>query len=211
MDTESVSWHREAITDALTGTLQTLDRSSVLRSFYLAGGTGLALQLGHRISRDLDFFSPDLFSEDLLIASCQMISGFAVAAKAPHTVHAFIDRVKVSFLGYAYPVLFPTRPFIDVAVADARDIACMKMSAIASRGAKRDFFDLYAAARVYTLAALVDFFKQKFAESRYNGIHLLKSLTYFEDAERDPDPDLLMPLTWDTVKRYFVREAPGLR
>jgi hypothetical protein len=125
-------------------------------------------------------------------------------------VHATIQATKVSFLGYAYPLLFPTNPFLEVAVADPRDIACMKVSAIAGRGTKRDFVDLYLCAKQYGLKEILQLFYQKYAQTHYSGIHILKSLTFFGDAEKDPMPHMLVTLDWDTVKQFFLRETPRL-
>ncbi|MGA1984566.1 MAG: nucleotidyl transferase AbiEii/AbiGii toxin family protein, partial [Acidobacteriaceae bacterium] len=131
-------------------------------------------------------------------------------AKLPNSVHATIQATKVSFLGYAYPLLFPTNPFLEVAVADPRDIACMKVSAIAGRGTKRDFVDLYLCAKQYGLKEILQLFYQKYAQTHYSGIHILKSLTFFGDAEKDPMPHMLVTLDWDTVKQFFLRETPRL-
>jgi len=203
-------WHPEAITSSTRQTLQDLFTASVLSHFYLAGGTGLALQFGHRISEDLDFFTEDLFDEDALIQLIQRMPGFSVVAKASSTVHANIQCTKVSFLGYAYPMLFPLARFLKVRIADARDIACMKISAIASRGTKRDFVDLYASAQRWGLAELLGLFDRKYAQSAYNKIHILKSITFFEDAEKDPMPHLLTSIDWGEVKRFFLRQTPHL-
>jgi len=86
----------------------------------------------------------------------------------------------------------------------------MKISAVAGRGTKRDFIDLYVAAARYGLRDLLELFEKKFADLRYNRIHLLKSLTYFKDAEKDPTPDMLIPLSWDEVKAFFTEEAPRI-
>jgi hypothetical protein len=210
MDQQLPVWHREVITEAVERVLAELERSSVLSPFYLAGGTGLALQLGHRRSQDLDFFSADLFEEDALVQRVQKVGGFSLTAKAPHTLHAVIEGVKVSFLGYAYPVLFPLKKFLGTRLADPRDIACMKISAIASRGTKRDFVDLFMLARELHLVPLLDLFHRKFTEAPYNTVHVLKSLTFFEDAEKDPDPDMLVAVPWQEVKQFFIREAARL-
>ncbi|MGH7224966.1 MAG: nucleotidyl transferase AbiEii/AbiGii toxin family protein [Gemmataceae bacterium] len=98
-----------------------------------------------------------------------------------------------------------------VAVADLRDIACMKVTAIAGRGTKRDFVDLYVAARqLGGLKAVLDWFSQKYAAANYSRPHILKSLTFFSDAEQEPTPDMLVPCDWEAVKRYFIMEAPRL-
>ena len=107
------------------------------------------------------------------------MDGFSLVERAPHTLHATVGKTKVSFLGYAHPRLFPTARFLDVNVADPRDIACMKVSAIASRGTKRDFVDVYMATQRCGFAEHLQLFDRKYAQTRYNKIHLLKSLTFF--------------------------------
>jgi hypothetical protein len=209
-DDQSKKWHGEVISKATESVLRSLAGSGVLRPFYLAGGTGLALHLGHRVSEDLDLFSTELFNEDLLVQGVQGVAGFSLVEKAPHTLHATIQGTKASFLGYAYPVLFPFVQFQQVAVADPRDIGCMKISAIASRGSKRDFVDLYAAAHEFGLGHLLELFNRKFALTRHNGVHVKKSLIFFDDAEKDPMPHMLAPVKWEEVKRFFGKEAAKL-
>ena len=204
------AWHRKVIPASTEASLCALRDARLLDRFYLAGGTGLALQFGHRLSLDLDFFAKEQFDEEMLLQRVQALDGFALVAKAPHTLHATVQETKVSFLGYAYPVLFPTNPFLEVAVADPRDIACMKVSAVAGRGTKRDFVDLYLCAKQYGLKEILRLFDQKFAQTHYSRIHILKSLTFFSDAEKDPMPHMLVPLDWDTVKQFFLLESPRL-
>lgn len=207
---ESGAWHNNAISSSTEATLCALYQAEVLGGFYLAGGTALALQYGHRLSLDLDFFAQEHFDEEALLQRLQRLDGFALTAKAPYTLHSVVEGTKVSFLGYAYPVLFPTRPFLDVPVADPRDIACMKVSAIAGRGAKRDFVDLYACAQRFCLGGILELCDRKYARVRLNRTHIFKSLTYFADAEKDPMPHMLQPVNWSTVKDFFLREVPRL-
>ncbi|HXN46001.1 MAG TPA: nucleotidyl transferase AbiEii/AbiGii toxin family protein [Bryobacteraceae bacterium] len=209
-DSEPVTWHAEAIAPNAEAALAILRNASLAENFYLARGTGLALQFGHRLSRDLDFFASQAFDEDRLIQGMRGLPGFSLTAIAPQTLHATVQETKVSFLGYPYPALFPPAPYREVAVADPRDIACMKISAIAGRGARRDFVDLYVAAQRFGLAELLRLFDLKYAQIRYSKLHILKSLTFFEDAEKEPSPHLLVPLGWDEVKRFFLRDVPRL-
>lgn len=182
----------------------------LLNDFYLAGGTGLALQFGHRFTLDPAFFAPEHFDEERLLERMQAIDGLAVVSKAPYTLHATVRQTKVSFLGYAYPVLYPPEQFANVAVADPRDIAGMKVSAIASRRTRRDFVDLDVCAQRYGLAETLRMFEAKFARANYSRIHILKSLTYFTGAAKDPMPRMLAPIRWDDVERYFLKETPRL-
>lgn len=210
MEKKEPVWHEETISPEVVHTLRGLRENSAIAPFYLAGGTGLALRLGHRRSADLDFFSSIAFSEDALIQKAQKLTGFSVVAKSPGTLHTQIRGIKVSFLAFVYPLLFPCEAFLDVQVADPRDIACMKVSAIASRGTKRDFVDLYAVGQHYGLPQILEWFKEKFAPANFSSVHILKSLTYFDDAEKNPPPDMLAPISWEGVKGFFTREVPRL-
>jgi len=203
-------WHPETLAPTTAATLEFLRGQALLSAVYLAGGTGLALRCGHRISVDLDFFSPAPFAEEELIQKLQSAPGFSLVAKGEHTVHAVIQSTKVSYLGYAYPLLFPTVSFNGVPVADPRDIACMKVSAIAGRGTRRDFIDFYWLCHEYGFAALLGLFAKKFKQTNYSDVHILKSLTFFADAEKDPMPNMLVPLDWDEVKRYFRNAVTAL-
>jgi nucleotidyltransferase AbiEii toxin of type IV toxin-antitoxin system len=210
MENEEHVWHREVINAQVERTLRDLTTLGVFGPYYLAGGTGLALHLGHRRSQDLDFMSGEPVDPETLIQKMQRLGGFALAARAPGTLHAAVEGVKVSFLAYPYPLLFPFATFLDVNIADPRDIACMKLSAIGSRGAKRDFVDLYVVAKQYGLPRLLEWFARKYAEVNLSLVHVLKSLVYFEDAEKDPVPDMLEQLSWEEVKRFFSAEVSRL-
>jgi Nucleotidyl transferase AbiEii toxin, Type IV TA system len=122
-----------------------------------------------------------------------------------------IQSVNVSLGGYVYPLLFSPGMFESVPVADTRDIACMKVTAIMSRGSKPDFIDLYAVCQRFGLPEVLRLFRQKYAQVGYSTLHVIKWLTYFADAERDPMPPMLVPLDWREVKNFFEREAPRVR
>jgi hypothetical protein len=204
-------WHTEVITSETEELLTTLGGNDYMQPFYLAGGTALALHLGHRRSADLDFFSPQSFNEDTLLSKVQFLPDFSLVGKDPQTLHSQVGGMKISFIGYAYPVLAPFSNLLGISVADPIDIACMKISAVASRGTRRDFVDLYTLAKTEGLRTLLERFERKFAQAHYNLVHVLKSLVYFTDAEKDPMPDMLVPLSWDDVKQFFTAEVPKIK
>jgi predicted nucleotidyltransferase component of viral defense system len=210
MDEQGRVWHREVVDRNIESVLAEFQRLPAARLFYLAGGTALALQLGHRRSVDLDFFTDREFEVEILVQEVQKLAGFSLVSKSPGTIYATVRETKLSFIAYVYPMLFPFAKFMDANVADVRDIGCMKISAIASRGTKRDFVDLFVLAQRYGLDQLLRWFRTKFAETNYSAIHVLKSLTYFDEAERDPMPDMLVPVSWEEAKGFFLREAPRL-
>lgn len=203
-------WHRETVTDSVVRAIAVLGAAPWIARFYLAGGTGLALHLGHRRSVDVDLFSAEAFEPNDLIGYLRKRGTLSIVTTAPATLHVTFEDTKVSFLGYEYPVLDAYDAFNGVNVASPRDIACMKLSAIASRGTRRDFVDVYEIARIHRLGELVDLFQRKFAEVQFSKVHLLKSLTYFADAEKEPMPDMLVPVSWREIRRFFEREVPKL-
>jgi hypothetical protein len=175
------------------------------RGFYLAGGTGLCLRLAHRRSIDLDLFREQDFDPDDLLRELEA-SGIATsnARSRPSTLWLDVAGVKTSFMRFPYPSLSPPELVFAVPVAGLADIAAMKIEAIASRGARKDFYDLYFICRdELGLEKALDAFERRFAAARPDLAHRLKALTYFEDAEREPEPLLLRPASWADVRAYF--------
>ena len=150
-----MNWHPETITAETGEVLRGLQSLVLSGHAYLAGGTGLALRFGHRRSVDLDFFIPEMFDEEQLLQQLKKLPGISGVRRASQTLHVTISRVKVSFIGYEYPVLFEPGRFEGIPVADERDIACMKITAISSRGTKRDFVDFHAACLRFGLRELL--------------------------------------------------------
>jgi len=133
-------WHLEAVPAGVVDKLKELILHEALDDFYLAGGTALALHLGHRISRDLDFFS-ESFDEESVFARLQAMGPLSVISKGRETLHIHLEGVRISFLGYPYPLLCAPELFHGVAVADQRDIACMKLSVrYCGKGFKAEFY-----------------------------------------------------------------------
>jgi hypothetical protein len=87
----------------------------------------------------------------------------------------------------------------------------MKVEAIASRGARKDFVDLYMICREgIGLTGAIDAFKSRFASAHPDLLHRLKALTYFEDAEREPELIMLRPVAWLDVRSFFEREVRAI-
>jgi hypothetical protein len=179
-----------------------------LSDFYLAGGTALALQLGHRTSVDLDFFSEKTFDEERIVQSLAVLGRLQILEKSEQSVTGILDGVKFSFLGYQYPTLQPGLVFDGIDIASIEDIACMKLDALSSRGSKRDFVDVYfIAQKNIPLPDLFDLFERKYASIRLNVVHVKKSLVFFEDAETEPMPAMLMPAVCILVMTLFREQA----
>ncbi|NUL82116.1 MAG: nucleotidyl transferase AbiEii/AbiGii toxin family protein [Armatimonadetes bacterium] len=173
------------------------------RDFYLAGGTGLAVQLHHRRSVDLDWFSsvPLEHPESLGKALGEAAPDFVLSSIAQGTLHGRLAGTRISAFEYLYPLLSPCESNAEykVFVASLLDIAAMKLLAIAQRGAKKDFIDIYALGTKMPLAGMVDGYMRKFGIA--DPVHLARALTYFDDANKETTPLILWDFDWRDVKR----------
>jgi hypothetical protein len=177
-------------------------KTEILEGFYLAGGTGLALQFGHRKSIDLDFFNPNVFSTNNLKNILKDLGELEIInEEKDNTLNCVLEGVKLSFFEYPYKMLFPTISYEGSDMADFRDIACMKIDAISSRGSKKDFIDIYFILKKISLREILDLFDEKYKDIKYSRMHLLKSLNYFEEAEKEPMPMMLESIEWKNVKK----------
>jgi hypothetical protein len=202
----------EILTRPQQDVLELLSRIPEMRTFYLAGGTALALHLGHRRSRDFDFFRAQDFLPQDLVSALRNGKGIEVLQEAPGTLTVRLRGVPTSFFHYDYPLLRPLRetPW-SLHLADPDDIAPMKLSALAGRGSRKDFVDLYAYAhQVAPLSQVFAGFREKYRGVMIDPYHLLRSLSYFTDAEVEPMPEVLGEITWDTIKAFFRAEAARL-
>ena len=192
--------------------LALLEKSGIIQKAYLAGGTALALQLGHRISYDLDFFTQEEFDEQALLPEIEKISNFQLERLAWRTILGKFKDVKFSIFYYKYPLLYSAKKFGMINITDIRDIAAMKIAAIASRGTKRDFVDLYFICReTMSLSDVIRVYDEKYRNLATTEIHIMKSLVYFEDAEPDEMPEMLKKASWEDIKKYFEGEIKKLQ
>lgn len=182
-----------------------------IREAYLAGGTALALQIGHRISVDLDFFTRTSFDAELLTDSLSSHAGFAAEGTAKQTVWGKIGDTKFSMFYYNYPLIEKTVSFEGLQLASMADIAAMKIHAIEDRGTRRDFVDVFFLAKKYSLTNMIDFYFKKYSASEDRMYMILRALDYFEDAEKETVmPTMLVPVDWKEVKDFFRSETKTL-
>jgi hypothetical protein len=185
--------------------------SPELEGWTLAGGTGLALRMGHRVSEDFNLFRADGFSPDPLHAILRSIDTVGTLQEDDRTLTVIVSATKVSFFSVPDGFLYPGTPYRFFELADQRDIALMKLAAISGRGSRKDFIDLYVILHSgLSLEQCFHWLPSKYGEGRVNTYHVLKSLTYFEDAEREPMPKMLEPFDWAECKNFFVREAHAI-
>jgi hypothetical protein len=200
--------HEEVLAEVQRRVLRGVGPRLSAAGFYLVGGTAVAIRLGHRRSVDLDWFRADPIEDPLALAGELSIAGprWQVEGLAPGTLHARVDDVAVSLLRYAYPLLAPLVdwPEYGCRLASLEDLACMKLAAIAQRGAKKDFFDLHALLRAgHTLPGLLESFARKYSHADPGPV--LVGLCYYDDADREPDPLRLTSPAWEVVREEIRR------
>ncbi len=191
-----------------TKTLELLKKLMSFEDFAkmrLVGGTALALQLGHRISIDLDFFGDIDFSS---IYTAKTFADFSkvIILKSSKNINIFsIDDVKVDFVNYTYPWLSNELNINGIRLASIEDIAAMKLAAVTGRGSRKDFIDIYFLLQQYDLKKLIKFYNKKYFDgSEYM---VLKSLTYFADAEKESNIKMVQKIAWADIKKYILNEV----
>jgi hypothetical protein len=182
-----------------------------LAGWTLAGGTGLALRVGHRRSDDFDFFRTGAMEPATLLEAIAGIAETEVLQQEERTLTLLARGVKISFFGVRESFLFPSEPFSFFAVADARDIALMKLVAIMNRGSRKDFVDLYTILRSGpSVREYLELLPRRYGAGRINPYQVLMSLACFEDAEQEPMPAMLEPFDWEECRSFFVRETRSI-
>ena len=184
-----------------------LSNTDFISDFYLAGGTGLALQIEHRQSIDFDFFIPYDFDTSQIIQSILSLGHFELQNEEKNTINGILNHVRISFLGYKYNVINPFIYHRKIKIAHELDIAAMKLSAISGRGNKKDFIDLYFILKKYSLDTILRFYEKKYGKGLANDYHLIKSLVYFADAEEQAMPKMIEQIEWERVKADIVKKV----
>lgn len=97
---------------------------------------------------------------------------------------------------------------MNVTVAGPEDISAMKLVAVTDRGTKKDFIDLYCLAnKLFTMEEMFELYEKKYHLLSQNKLTLLKSLQFFEDADRSEMPQMIEKVSWNDIKKFFRKEV----
>ena len=196
--------HKETIDAATLELLKRLMGDERLQSFVLVGGTSLALQMGHRISVDLDMFTEKEFEADELREYLERNYHLQTDYLAFATVKGEIDGVQVDCIAHAYPWL---KPFVleeGIRLASLEDICAMKLNAIAGNGTRiKDFVDVAHLSSVFSLQQMLDFYEEKY---NANPLMPLKGIVYFADINKNAPVKMAngKPLTWKMIEKRLL-------
>lgn len=204
--------HWKALTSSTQDAFHLINQLEFIEDFYLAGGTGLALHFGHRFSVDLDFFSEDagavgpdqrtslrmLLNDPSLEITYDKDSTFVVTWRG----------VGVSFFRLDfYPLVQPTLLVKNIRLASVEEIGAMKLAAIINRGTRKDMVDLYFILQQATLDSLFKVASIKYAKVRSFPVSAARALSYFEDAELLPMPQMMDKTPWSKMKKFLEAKA----
>src|SRR5258708_3746602 len=181
-----------------------------LNNFYLSGGTALALQIGHRESEDLHFFNKDDFEPEKLQIELSKIGKLSDIEISNGTLNCFLDKTKLQFLYYPYDLLEEKISWEGIYLSSILDIACTKLITVSARGSKKDFIDIYFLLKDYKLEFLIKKLKEKYSNLDYNTLYILKSLVYFEDADKQPNPRMHKEVEWKRIKEEIVEKVKDI-
>lgn len=199
---------KQAVKPELLELLEQLMLVDEFTNFNLVGGTALALYEGHRLSVDIDMFGrsdidPHKFT-DILKEKGETI----ILSQSPKILIFSINGIKVDFVDYNFGLLEPLTILEGIRLVSKKDIAAMKLNAIAGRGSKKDFIDVFQLLNEFTLTEMLTFYSQKYPNG--SEFMVLKSMLYFDDAENEPDPLMIIPISWEEVKERIVLEVRNI-
>jgi len=185
--------------ESTLGLLKQIQQIPLFEHTRLVGGTALALQLGHRVSIDLDFFGK-FGATGLAIFEALQKQGFDVSHdyESQNINQLTVNGVKIDVVNYKYDWIEPAVVEEGVTMAGKKDIAAMKLAAITGRGTRKDFVDLYFLLQHFSMQQMLGFYMQKYPDG--TEFNVIRSLTYFVDAEKIPMPVMLAKADWSAVK-----------
>ena len=198
--------HTKTIEPSTLELLRSLLSRPYLQGFQLAGGTALALYLGHRTSIDLDLFTNSSFDEGRMKESLQQDYTLALLYTASGTLKTIINDVNVDIIAHRYPNFEEPHVDGDIQIYSVPDIIAMKLNAISVSGQRsKDFIDVYYALEKYNVRQIVSFYRNKYNQP--GDMHILKSLIYFDDVDLSDWPVLIKDpkLAWSQVKKRIEK------
>ena len=200
--------YKNAIQPGTLELLIKLQSEDILNNFFLAGGTSLALQIGHRQSIDLYLFTTEDFDVNFLLEFLETNYNFHSDYTASNTLKGFIDSVKIDFISHKYPLVKNILSTENIKLYSKEDIAAMKLNAIAGNGTRsKDFIDLYFLFKEYSVEQLLNFYSQKYKTR--NTFHVVKSMVYFDDISLQDWPIMIFEknLNLEKLKKSFEKKV----
>ena len=194
--------HYKSVSAELLELLEFIMNQREFDEFKLVGGTSLALQMGHRISIDIDLFGASEIDEDLFLEVLKKFGTVQVIKKSKNILICSVNGIKVDFVNYQYRLLESPLLEENIRLVKKKDIAAMKVNAIAGRGSIKDFIDVYFLLNEFSINEMIGFYLQKYPDG--SEFMVRKSLTYFDDADNEEAPIMFQSITWKEIKKTIL-------
>ena len=185
--------------------LRELMKVEQFSNFFLVGGTSLSLQIGHRNSIDIDLFGKQEIDFGVFIGILNGFGKTEITQSSKNILITDINGLKVDFVNYSYPLLAEPLDIDGIRMLSKKDISAMKLNAIAGRGSKKDFIDLFFLMEDFSIREMLDFYIEKYADG--SEFMVVKSLTYFAEADAQPQPKMFQDFDWETCKQKIIEEV----
>jgi hypothetical protein len=210
--------HKETVSPATLELIKVLQADPYFHDFLLAGGTGLSLQIGHRISVDIDLFTRNSFNEQEYLEHLEKNYNFSLQYMHSNTLKGFINGIFVDLLQHDYKCIKPAVEAEGMSLFSKADIAAMKINVISGNGTRvKDFVDIYFLLKEFSFEEIVSFYTDKY--NNRNEFHAIKSLTYYEDIDETgwinlvKEKGLTMAKVKKSINRHrdeFINRKTGL-
>ena len=185
--------------------LKEIQKIKIFENLLLVGDTSLALQMGHRLSVDLDLFGELNADRQEIITELSKL-GELKTIHFTNNINIFtLNGVKIDIVNYVYPWLKKKLVIDDIKLANIIDISAMKIAAITGRGTMKDFIDLYYLLKQFSLKQILEFYEQKYSDASV--FMAIKSLTYFVDVDEDIMPKMFEKVNWENVKTEIKQQV----
>ena len=196
----------QTVVPELLELLKKIMNEELFQDYFLVGGTSLSLQIGHRNSIDIDLFGDSEINQNLFIEKLKDYGEVIVTQSSKNVLITEVSGVKVDFVNYKYPLLLKPITIDKIRMLSITDIAAMKLNAIAGRGSKKDFVDLFYLLDEFSMRQMLDFYNQKYSDG--SEFMVIKSLSYFEDADEQLNPKMLKnSFNWEKCKQKIIEEV----
>jgi hypothetical protein len=183
--------------------LKKMQSDSLFNDFYLVGGTALSLQIGHRVSEDIDLFTKNKFDKEAIFdyAKKNLSSDYKIINNSNIIFQLLSEKkkLKLDFVNFQYDLLDPLIEEEGIRMIDKNDISAMKISAAGTRGSEaKDYVDIYCLLKYVPFEKMVENFRIKFQSN--DVLHYLRSVMYFDDVEEE---------TWKSINFLNKKISPN--
>jgi predicted nucleotidyltransferase component of viral defense system len=190
-----------SVSQALWHTLLELNKSNIFENYFLVGGTALSLQIGHRISEDIDLFTRQDINKDEIMdfMNKKFAWNYQITNIQNIIFQVVINGIKVDFVKYDFPLIEEVNYEAGIKYLGLKDISAMKLLATANRGNHaKDFVDVFFLLKQMSLTEMFNYYKQKYSQTDVSVIK--RSLIYFDDIPKN---------SWNSIK--YLNEKPSVK